>query len=460
MPVRDPSRTCGKFLFLGLLWSIGWRTTTPVAAGIAASFALAAPVYAQLTPAPANLHQAGSTATTVTIAWDATADSSVTGAHEYLSAPVTPYGGGTIASADMTSATFRSLACGSTYKANVRWEASGNSAATGSINVTTTPCTKPVPPAPTGLKVTGVAGGRAQLSYDPPPDASIVDEGVSLTGPSPAISERPTTLGVSDGYSTYGVVCGESYTFALAWINDEGSESAPATVAVNGPPCPDPAPGPAPSGMHTSDVMPTAIGLVWNEFNWPVNASGWRLLTQGGSVNAKTYGRSTGAYVKDLTCGTSYSFTFSWVFNDGTVSQPVVAAFATSPCPVVAPIDPPADVAPPVLTLQSARLHLRGRRHNMSVRVACATGETACTGTITVSPKSRRIGRRRLPAVLARGSFSMADGASRTVRMKVARVVFGVLSHRTSILVVVKIAAHDSAGNSIVKRFRARLMTR
>jgi hypothetical protein len=450
---------CGKFLVSELLWSIGWRTTATVAAGIAASLALAAPAFAQPTAAPANLHQTGSTATTVTIAWDPTTDPSATGAFESLRPPVTPYGGGTIASAGMTSATFQYLACGSTYTANVYWHDSINTPGpTSSVNVTTTPCTKPAPPAPTGLKVTQVSGGQAQLSYDPPADASIVDEGVSLSGPSPAISPRPKTLAVSDGYTTYGVVCGESYTFTLAWINDEGSESPPATVAVNGAPCPDPAPGPAPSGMRTNYVEPTAIGLVWNDFNPPANVSGWRLLAQGGSVNTKTYGRSTGDDIRNLTCGTTYSFSFSWVFSDGTISQPATAAFATSACPVVAPTEPPADVTPPVVSLKSARLHLRGRPRRLSVPLACATGETTCAGTVKVSPKRRTVGRRRLPAVLARGGFSMAGGASTAVKMKVTRAVIRALSGRSSVAVVVTIAAHDSAGNSVVKRFSARLV--
>ena len=109
-------------------------TTTPCAAG-----------DTQAPTTPGSLRTTGATQTTVSAAWNASSDNVGVSGYGYYR------NGSLVANGTGTSYAFGGLACGTSYTLAVdAYDAAGNRSGKAQLNASTSACTSPPPPAPTG----------------------------------------------------------------------------------------------------------------------------------------------------------------------------------------------------------------------------------------------------------------------------------------------------------------------
>jgi Immunoglobulin I-set domain len=134
--------------------------------------------------------------------------------------------------------------------------------------------------------------------------------------------------------------------------------------------------------------------------------------------------------------------------------SPVETPPATTPIVTVlphteskAPAVPDAIVASTTVTASSSGV--------LAIKVTCPTGETSCMGTVTlrtltaVSARSAKAGAaksKRAILTLTSGSFSVAGGASQTIKLHLSSTARKLLAHAHTLRVRATLVAHDSAG--------------
>jgi chitodextrinase len=166
------------------------------------------------------------------------------------------------------------------------------------------------PSPPTGL--TAVAGdGRVSLSWTPPTSnggAAIIGYDVFQGG------SAVSGLVGGTSYTVTGLANGTTYSFTVDAVNDAQLHSAPSSPASATPVAPVTAPG-APSGL-TAAAGDAQVSLSWQA---PSSDGGAAITSynvyQGGRKAATVSG--TGATVKNLSDGTTYSFTVTAVNKAG-----------------------------------------------------------------------------------------------------------------------------------------------
>ena len=182
------------------------------------------------------------------------------------------------------------------------------------------------PGPPTGL--TAVAGdGRVSLSWTPPTS----NGGAAIIGYD--VFEGTTAVsGLVSGtsYTVTGLTNGTTYSFTVDAVNGAQLHSAPSSPASATPVAPVTAPG-APSGL-TAAAGNAQVTLSWSA---PKSDGGAAITSynvyQGGKKAATVSG--TGATVKNLANGTSYSFTVTAVNKAG--EGPASGAASATPAAAI-----------------------------------------------------------------------------------------------------------------------------
>ena len=171
---------------------------------------------------PTNLHQSGSTATSVTVSWTASTDNvGVTGYGAYKN-------GSLAGSATTTSYTFNGLTCGTSYTLAVdAADAAGNRSAQTSTTLSTNACPDTTPPTtPTGLTTSGIAETSITLSW------TASSDNVGVTGYRLYLGGNQVGTSTSASYLFSGLTCGTSYTLGVAAVDAAGNVSGTATISA------------------------------------------------------------------------------------------------------------------------------------------------------------------------------------------------------------------------------------
>ena len=219
---------------------------------------------------PAGLHTTALTTTSVTIAWNTSADNvGVTGYTTYR-------GGASAGTSAGTSFTITGLACGTSYAFSVdAYDAAGNhSAKSATLSASTGACGDTTAPSvPTGLSSTGVTSTSATLAWNASTD------NVAVTGYTTYSNGASAGTGAGTSYTVTGLACNTSYTFSVDAYDAAGNHSAhSATFNASTSACA----GPPPSGT-TANVWVDPSGGSCARSAAPV---GWSDATACGSFNA------------------------------------------------------------------------------------------------------------------------------------------------------------------------------
>jgi hypothetical protein len=195
---------------------------------------------------PTGLVQTGSTATSVSLAWNASSDDvRVTGYGIYANGQLRTSTAGTTATVNLACATSSTIAVDA-------FDAAGNRSPQTSATMRTDVCppdTTP-PSVPTGLKVSGTTPTTITFSWNASSDdVGVAGYGLFLDG----VSQTPTT---NTSATFTGLLCGSSHTLAVDAFDGSVNTSATATLAAAAAACPDTTP---PSVSLTSPADGTTV---------------------------------------------------------------------------------------------------------------------------------------------------------------------------------------------------------
>lgn len=124
-----------------------------------------------------------------------------------------------------------------------------------------------------------------------------------------------------------------------------------------------------------------------------------------------------------------------------TISSPVAITEASPPSLAAgsAGAAKPAASSPPVVVLETSKLHVSGE-HTVRVHVRCE--HASCQGSLELVAQTA--GR----AVLARGSYALAEGQSKTVTLRLTQAAVKKLAHARARPVAARLTAHVRAGKT------------
>jgi len=188
--------------------------------------------------APTGLIQSAASASSVSLAWSASADDvGVAGYDVYVS-------GSKLATTALTSYAFANLSCGTSYTLAVdAYDAAGNRSQPSSVQSSTSPCPDTSPPmAPALLTQTGSTDTGITLSWT----ASLDNVGMAGYGLYVNGSRVATTTWTTASFG--GLACGTSYTLAVDAYDAAGNRSSQASVIAATRAC----------LVNTSTFVPTA----------------------------------------------------------------------------------------------------------------------------------------------------------------------------------------------------------
>jgi hypothetical protein len=431
-----------------------WRRAA--AALVAVTFAFAPAAIAAPPAAPTNVHQTGATVSSLFFAWDAPTDPSVTGGGGSLNDRWATYLGG---SNSITSAGFGYLTCGTTYTVTAQFMNSDGWSAGSTAQGTTDPCTKPPPAPPTGLSATATSPSSITLGFDQP-DASILRYSLTATGPLARGETRNDLSSVPPAAD--GLVCGQTYQLRLAWIDDEGLLSDPATVSGNTADCSTLPARPAPTGLTASPAngSPPALALHWDLP--PTGVVGWRQSVTGPGLDSTIWHRGDQniSGVFRLACGSAYTASIAFVYSDGGLSDPATVVGTTDACPAASTPPPASPPPPPRPDTIAPRIKVGPKNLGVSrtgklvLGVRCPASETVCSGDIGLK-RAKRV--RHLPSRCGGGGFQLHGFQEVQLTIKLPRACFAVLRGLRSLPFLLTVNAQDGVGNKRTQLLHVRL---
>jgi chitodextrinase len=178
---------------------------------------------------PGGLVATASTATSVSLSWNASSDDvGVAGYRVYRD-------GAFVASTSTTGRTVSGLVCGTSYTfAVAAYDAAGNASGQGSRTASTSACSgdTSAPSTPGGLVATGSTATSVTLSWSASSD-DVGVEGYRVYRNGTSIADAATAT-----HTVGGLACATSYTFAVEAYDAAGNVSSRASVNASSGACP------------------------------------------------------------------------------------------------------------------------------------------------------------------------------------------------------------------------------
>jgi hypothetical protein len=303
------------------------------------------------------------------------------------------------------------------------------------------------------------------VSWDDSADPAAAGIAYSLVGPLAASSVKPlfkhsytTTLDLER------LVCGETYTLNVGWVNDEGGLSPLSSAEMKTLDCSTlGAPRPGPAGVKITQAHLTQFVVEFDPK--PSDVIGYRLSASGPNADASAFDNTffaSGDTFRGIkfaaTCGETYTISVQWVFTDGGISQPTSASGPAPACPEEIPAPPvvAGDTLPPVVKVAKKRFQVN-KKGALVISLSCGSGEAHCSGTLTL--RAGKNGKHvRLPAVCGHASFRVAGGSSRTITIALRRSALAALKKARSAQFVLAIAAQDDSANKAASKVSLRVL--
>ena len=214
--------------------------------------------------APTNLVTTGSTATSVSVAWDASADDvGVGGYGVYLD-------GSPVGSVAVRSFTFGGLACGRSYTIGTdAFDVAGNRSPQTSLTAATTACADVQPPsAPTNVVLSGASQTALSLAWAASSDnTGVLGYKLHLNG-----AHVATTTGTS--YSFASLTCGSTYTLGVEAYDLAGNTSTRTSLPATTSACP--------GAAGTTYYVDSVTGN--DAYTGTSEATPWKTLAKAGSA--------------------------------------------------------------------------------------------------------------------------------------------------------------------------------
>ena len=418
--------------------------------------------------APQNVQVVEATVTTITLAWDAPS-TAYPDVEVFVSGPEP--GGTTRAHStwvgDVTETVVTGLVCGSDYVVNVAFS-DGAYTFPGpytTVQASTAPCTKPAPDPPTGLQLTSLGANKLAYAWDLPP-AGIVAVHRSVVGPGRRVGGG---IAPTNSYTTPILVCEETYTFSLFFVNDEGLSSPTLQRTQQTGNCLDLGDRPpAPANFKKSATRDSLL------FEWSRSlpqASIWLTRITFSAEGTTTYhdGAVTRYDMPRASCSTDYGLNVAFVDVDGRVSESAAGDVRTLDCPV-----PPAAAAPeqavlgvqqkstpkaakkkPVIAL-SRRVRVNKFRLGR-LRLRCRTTRPRCAGQLKLARAKKKVRRTALPVSFGKKRYR---AGTKTIKLHVRlpKKAFRALKRLKKVTVFATVTARDRAGDTSRKRVRVTLL--
>ena len=268
---------------------------------------------------PGNLRVASATATSVTLAWNASTDNvGVTGYDIFR-------GSTKVGTVTTTSYPVNGLTCGTAYTVGVRAvDAAGNTSPQATTSVTTSPCADTQPPAaPTNVTVSTRTTTSIALTWA----AATDNVGVAGYGVYNGADLAQTTAGTTGIVSN--LTCGTNYTLAVDAFDATGNSSTKTAIMVSTLACGDTTPPTQPTNLHTTTATTTSLTLAWNAATDNVAIASYDIYRAGTKVGTAT---TTSYTITGLTCGTTYNVGVRALDTTGNTSPQTTISASPSPC--------------------------------------------------------------------------------------------------------------------------------
>lgn len=227
---------------------------------------------------PGNLRVIAATASSLTVAWDASSDDvGVAGYGIYV-------GGSGIDSTTATSYTVNGLPCGSSRTLAVdAYDAAANRSPMAVVLATTEACPDNTPPTtPGNLRVTESSTTSVRVAWDASEDdVAVAGYGIYVAG----IRIDSTS---ATSYTLSGLLCGTSRLVMVDAYDVAGNRSQQASVNAGTGACEDEAPPPIAGQGYTMtfrDEFETLGSLAWGESNWYSENSTSQVFVNNGVLN-------------------------------------------------------------------------------------------------------------------------------------------------------------------------------
>lgn len=265
---------------------------------------------------PTNLHQTGSTTSSISIAWNPSTDNvGVTQYEIYRN-------GSLVRTQAGTSFTDTGLAVFTTYTYTITADDAANNGSLLSQPLYGGTAADVTPPSvPDNLQKTGSTVSSISLSWD----ASTDDIGV--TGYH--VYRDGVLVGTPGGtsFTDTGLVVSSNYTYTVSAFDNSGNESAQSapydTSSSN-----DTTPPTTPTSVHTTSVLDSAINIAWTASTDDVGVTGYKVYRDGSLI-----GTSVGTTYDDsgLSPNTGYTYTvkaYDAASNTSPASAPLITQTA------------------------------------------------------------------------------------------------------------------------------------
>jgi chitodextrinase len=183
------------------------------------------------------------------------------------------------------------------------------------------------PTVPTGLTASATAPTSVSLSWNASTDnVGVAGYTVYRNGTSVATVSAPTLT-----YTDTSVAASTTYSYTVDAFDTSGNHSAQSAPASVTTPAPDTQPPTVPTGLASTGVTSTTVGLAWNASTDNVGVTGYTVYRNGSPVGTPA---TTAFTDSGLTQATSYTYTvdaFDAAGNHSAQSAAITATTAAKP---------------------------------------------------------------------------------------------------------------------------------
>jgi chitodextrinase len=277
----------------------------------------------QAPTAPTNLRVTGTTAYSLSVAWDPASDNvGVAGYYLYV---VGGHGDGRRTKVVSTSYVAQGLQCGDSVDIWVTaYDAAGNRSPQVEVTASTAACPDlQAPTIPTGFTQQATTQNAVVLAWQPSADnVGVVGYDVYRSAIAVAHPTDPTaTLG--------GLACGSVYQYTVDALDAAGNRSGQGTAWVQTADCDDSQAPTPPTGLAVTGHTPTSLSLSWTASTDNVGVAGYR-ISIGSTPMATVTG--TSGQLTGLACGTTFAVSVDAFDASGNRSTAATTSGKTDDC--------------------------------------------------------------------------------------------------------------------------------